>query len=184
MRLVPKSALVLTLGLGTVLAGCGGGGLIEQREGACPTATILADAENVTAFRPGPGRDLPDVHYQGAITHIDTGCDYGRSRGDRYAYAHVNLSFDVDLGSVAFPAPVDVPYFVAVIVPDTQTVLTKEVFMLTVPFDGTVRSVSLDDRIDSIAIPVVENTEGANYEIVIGFELNPEQVEHNRLGDR
>lgn len=175
----------LVAGFAAGLAGCSSvgnavGGLTEERFGACPTATILADAADVTSFRPGPGRDLPDVHYQGHLADLETECSYGRSRGTRYAWARLNFNVEVDLGSAAYPSSVTVPYFVVVVVPETQTVLTKEVFSVDVPFNEGARSITVADHIGRISIPVVENTDGANYEIIIGFELTPEQVEFNR----
>ncbi len=185
----PLSLLALTLavGLSGGLSACGAvsgatnaaGHLVESREGACPTISILADADTMTRFR-GEGRDLPDIHFQAQVSDAVTRCSYGRAWGQRYAYARVRVDFEIELGTAAYPAPVSIPYFVAVILPDSQTVLTKEVFTIDVPLSETRRVVVLEDYVDRIAIPVDDTTGGGAYEIVVGFELSPEQLAFNR----
>jgi len=178
MRLGFLSAAVLILGL----AGCGS--IMEEEVSTCPAASILGDAADVTVFRAGPGRDLPDVHYHAQLTNLATRCDFGRTRGTNYAYGRLNFDVEVALGSAAYPAPVDVRYFVAVIDSTSQRILTREVFSVHAPLSSEHRSITVADHIGRVAIPIEARVDGGNYELVIGFELTPEQVAFNRTRSR
>ncbi|MCH7721637.1 MAG: hypothetical protein IH988_11735 [Planctomycetes bacterium] len=63
-----------------VATGCGlfGG---DDYVPPCPRAVVLADAQSVTEFRPGPGRDLTDILNEGAITDLAGGCEYNDDGG-------------------------------------------------------------------------------------------------------
>jgi hypothetical protein len=181
----PGHLLVLISALALSACGAGravsnaGSGLFESRQGACPTVGILADTEQLTAFN-GQGRDLPDVRYRADINDARTTCDYGRSGGQRYAYSRVRLDFSAQLGSAARPDPVDIPYFVAVVERGTDAILIKETYTIHAPFDAARRAVTMEDSIDRIAIPVETVADGGLYEIIVGFELTPSQLEYNR----
>jgi len=181
----PSSILVLISAL--ALSGCGAGravsdvgsGLFEARQGACPTVAILADAEELTDFY-GQGRDVPDVHYRASVTDVSTSCDYGRSGGQRFVFSRVRLDFAAELGSAARPEPVDIPYFVAVVDSFTDEILVKEIYTIHAPFDGGRRTVTLEDSIDRIAIPVETIADGGLFEIIVGLELTVAQLDYNR----
>jgi len=178
MRLVSLSAVIVLAGLGACTSALES--MTVPNVGECPQATILAEAVDATVFNSATGRDLPDIQYQAHLSDLESTCDYGRTRGVRMAYTRLNFNVSIDLGSAAMSRPIDVPYFVAVIVPETQTVLTREIFTVRAAFDGNTRSVIIPDHIGSIAIPVSEGADGGAYEVVIGFQLTPEQVEFNR----
>ncbi len=177
--LVLISALALSAcGAGRAVSNAGGN-LFESRQGACPLIGILADAHRMTSFY-SQGRDLPDIRYSAEINDARADCDYGRAGGQRYVYSRVRLDVTARLGSAARPDPVEIPYFVAVVERMTQTILVKEVYTLRAPFDPSRRSVSLEDSIDRIAIPVETVADGGFYEIIVGFELTPDQLDYNR----
>jgi len=183
------SAFVLLSAL--ALAGCGAGravgdatgGLFESRQGACPAIGILDDANQVTRFN-GMGRDIPDVQYHAEITDVHTSCDYGRAGGQRYAYARVRMNFAAELGSAAHPDVAEIPYFVAVIVRDSNEILVKETYNVRANFDGAHRAVQMHDSIDRIAIPVETVADGGLYEIIVGLEITPDELDYNRRDER
>jgi len=185
----PAHLLVLISALALSACGAGravsnaGGSLFEARQGACPTVGILADAEEVTVFS-GQGRDLPDVRYHAEMTDVTTTCDYGRAGGQRFAYARVRMDFTAQLGSAARPEPVDIPYFVAVVTRGTDEILIKETYNIRAPFNGGRPAVQMEDSIDRIAIPVETVADGGFYEIIVGFELTPDQLDFNRRDQR
>ena len=73
-------------------------------------------------------------------------------------------------------------YWVAVTSRDTA-VLAKQYFDLPVQFDGQDRTSVSESQ--TIVIPRASaQTSGANFEILIGFEVTPEMAEFNRVGSR
>jgi len=64
-------------------------------------------------------------------------------------------------------------------------VLAKRYFNLPVTFPSGKDRVAVSDDIDGIVIPRGSPTiSGANFEILIGFDVTPQMVEFNRLGKR
>ena len=62
--------------------------------------------------------------------------------------------------------------------------IEKQVFPIRVDFNGRDR-VYKTETIDNIVIPrASETTSGTNFEIIVGFEVNEQQLEYNRLGKR
>jgi len=183
IRLAPVFALISTF----ALAGCGvgqavsdtGSSLFEARQGACPDTGILADANRIVKFY-GDGRDLPDVHFRADISDVRSQCDYGRTGGQRYVYTRVRIDFNAQLGTASRPEPVSIPYFVAVIDRATQEILIRETYSIVAPFEGTRTAISQTDSIDRITIPVDTVADGGFYEIIVGFEVTPDELDFNR----
>lgn len=153
--------------------------IFQSRVGDCPAVSILADAELLTKFA-GGGRDLTNVAYEAEMLGVDTRCTYGREFARRYGYSEVEVDMEVNLGSTAVPRTYAIPYFIAVINPSTQQVVAREVYSIEAEFTPNRHTVRLHDEIDQIRIPVIENADALAYEIVVGFELTPEEVDFNR----
>lgn len=60
-----------------VLAGCN-----TAKVNNCPVAVILADASQVTIFRPGAPQDLAGEAYRVALVDISTGCSINKKTGE------------------------------------------------------------------------------------------------------
>jgi hypothetical protein len=126
----------------------------------CPQVSIIGDGSTVTKFREGTGRDLTDVTAQAQIVDVAVACDYDR-RGvaDRSRVAE----FD---------------YFVAVADPQ-RNILAKEVFRVGFRFPQNEQRVGTVEEIEP-RIPLKARTDGVDYQIVVGFQLTPEEIEWNR----
>lgn len=141
---------------------------------ACPRVTILNEGANVTKFREGTGRDLTDVVAQAEIVDASVECDYDR-RG-------VDVAMQVAIAATRGPADrarmADFDYFVAIA--DAQrNILAKEVFRVRVAFPDTQNRVGTIEQIEP-RIPLRDRAEGVSYQIVVGFQLTPEELEWNR----
>ncbi len=153
--------------------------LFQSRDGFCPAASILGDAELMTKFS-GSGRDITNVAFEAEFLGIRTNCSFGREFRRRFAYSQVNIEVEAVLGSTAVPQTMTIPYFIAVVNPDTQQVILREVYELEADFTRNRRTVRLRDQVDRIKIPVVENEDALQYEFIVGFELTPDEVAFNR----
>ena len=65
----------------------------ERPPPPCPRVSILGDTAAITKFRPGPGRDLTDVLYEGVVTNVTGRCTYANGGKG----ANPTLSMDVAL---------------------------------------------------------------------------------------
>jgi len=75
-------------------------------------------------------------------------------------------------------------YFVAVTRKNID-VINKQTFPIQVTFPAGKDRVSVTERVDKIVIPrATEGTSGENFEIIVGFELTPEQRAFNADGKR
>jgi hypothetical protein len=168
MRLLKISVPLSIVAAAIALSAC------NRTPPACPRATILGDGATITQFRDGPGRDLTDVLAQAEIVDAAVDCDYDRSG--------VDVSMQIAIAATRGPADrarvADFDYFVAVA--DAQrNILAKEVFRVRFNFPDTQSRVGTVEQIEP-RIPLKDRAEGVNYQIVVGFQLTPEQLEWNR----
>ncbi|NWG47064.1 MAG: hypothetical protein HXY25_11040 [Alphaproteobacteria bacterium] len=159
--------LPLVLGL----AACGGASSAELAR--CPRAGVLSDASSVTAFADPAGAG--DVRFRGEITNVVLACDPGKREVD----SELTLTFRGELGPAAQARTETTAYFVAV-VDSAGTVLAKDIFPVQMTFPEGQRVIAFEDRIDRVRIPVAAGMSGAAYEIIVGFDLTPAEVDYNR----
>src|SRR5439155_18510869 len=72
-------ALAAPLGLALGVGACGGGGdSAEVGRAYCPPPLTVQDAQRLTHFKEGAGRDPRDIAYEAAITASGTTCELSR----------------------------------------------------------------------------------------------------------
>ena len=141
---------------------------------ACPDAVILADAKRVILYRDGPGRDLTDVEFEGEIARIAGTCQYGK----RELTVTVVADLVATRGPAAPAAEANLPFFVA-ITDEARNIVAKKVFDSAIPVPRGQRRAGVREEIEQV-IPLPEGEPIPYYEIVVGFQLTPEQLERNR----
>jgi hypothetical protein len=142
----------------------------------CPGVSILSDASEVTLFAQGRGQDLTDVAYRASIERVAGGCEYTRS-GDTVT-STVAARLVATRGPAAQASEETFVYFVAV-VDKGQNILARERFESTFTFQANQRQAAAIEEIEQI-IPIRADLRGIDYEILVGFELTPVQLEFNR----
>jgi hypothetical protein len=160
--------LALAAAAAVVLSAC------NRTPPPCPRATILSEGSSVTKFRDGTGRDLTDVTAQADIVDVAVECSYDRGGVD----VAMQLAIAATRGPADRARVADFDYFVAVA--DAQrNILAKEVFRVRFQFPQTQSRVG---QIEEIAprIPLKDRADGVTYQIVVGFQLSPEELEWNR----
>ena len=177
----PRKAVAVgrlwALGLTAAAAGCGGGETYDpQQATGCPRVAIVADAAEVVEFRPGPGRDLTDVVSRGFMGELAGACEYDGDEGT--VTVEVQLPIVGERGPAATGGEAAFTYFVAVTDP-ASTILAKELFDTSVAFaEGQTRAGTVEEL--EQVIPLANPAQGVNYQILIGFQLTPEQLDFNR----
>jgi len=172
----------------SLLAGCGGskevlqlGGSDERNPGPCPRAFALYEAARIVEFKDEKQR-FANVGFTGEVRNVRSLCRYF---GTRPIKGDLDITFDFGRG----PAAADIStaryeYFVAV-TRKNIAVIDKKIFPLDVTFPAGKDRVTVVETIDEIVIPrATEGTSGENFEIIVGFELTPEQREFNSEGRR
>ncbi len=155
------------------LASCSA--LQKKEPPPCPKVSVLADAAQATLFRPGPGRDLTDVEaevevvgYQGSCVHREKSID---------------LVLQVGLQLRRGPADTDrkteVSYFVAApgFFPKAGA---KAVMPVVVNYPDNVDLAQYMDEEVTISLPWTEGDTLSKYEVFVGLQLSPEQLDYNR----
>lgn len=180
-------SIALTIAAALVLTGCQG--LRDRLDGPqrnpgpCPNALSLYDAHRLVEFRVPDDTALSNVRFTGEVLNVTGACTY-TDRSVSPIDMEISIHFAFGRGPAADASEKTYNYFVAVTRTD-NAVITREVFPIQVRFPAGQNRVELTEHIGRITIPRAERTtSGANFEVIVGFELTPEQVEFNRSGLR
>jgi hypothetical protein len=148
----------------------------------CPRVSILADAARITKFRPGPGRDLVDVLFEGEIGNFLTSCRHDIDRKTRTGTLDVEVIVDIE--AARGPADRDraagYDYFVA-LTDVSGNVLQRGSFSATAAFEGNRTRFVFRDTPVHLKIPLKTGQAGPDFLIFLGFQLTPEEMQYNRL---
>jgi hypothetical protein len=160
-------SLALALGLGA----CSFGG----SDVACPGSRLVPDLRAVVRFKPGAGRTDNDLAYGARLLDASNSChwlkkDKSIEIASKLGIQVVRTTGDVKEGQVV--------YFAAIV--DRQnTILAKRDFTVNLKFSGNERRITITDDLHMV-LPLMPNTTGADYAVLFGFQLTPEELEYNR----
>jgi hypothetical protein len=184
---VKRSIAVRAGGLALVFAGLGAlGGCFnldvlndDPNVGPCPVAGVLYDANRVVDVQ-GLERH-ENVGFTGAVEGVRGFCRY---IGDNPITMEIEIDFAFGKGPKAEGDRHTYPYFVSVTRRD-RLVLAKEKYAMDVSFPRGKDIVRRTEKVDGIVIPRATATvNGTNFEVIVGFDLTPEQLAYNRSGKR
>jgi len=166
-----RLALAVALPL-PLLAGCGGDG--AGFPPPCPRPSILRDANDLFRYR-GAGRDITDSVLEGRITGISGTC---KRDGPDAVAATVSVGIELTRGPAANSRTADIAYFVAV--SEGDRVLDKQVYQLRAEFPENTDRVRLSGDSVDLRLPVTDKKTAAAYQITVGFQLSPAELQVNR----
>ena len=184
MRFFRQGKLVAGLAALSILTGCSGSidtGLSDLFTAdkpllPCPKVSVLPNADTITVFRDGPGRDLVDVQYEGVIAPFSGECLY--EDDDSLLIVELVLRIGAIKGPAATSQSHEFPFFVA-IADQNKRILNKKILMspIEVP-EGKRRGAVQEEIVQRIPLPAGRS--GRSYTIVLGFQLTQEQLAYNR----
>jgi hypothetical protein len=149
-----------------------------RNAGPCPFVKVLYDAGRYIEFEGGK-EAAGSVVYSGEIQGLSSACEYKDDEPIRVA---VEMLFGLGKGPKANSDRKTYRYWVAVTTRNSA-VISKEYFDLPVKFDGDRAMVT--EKLEGIVIPRASiETSGANFEVLIGFDVTPQMAEFNRDGKR
>ena len=172
-----KIPVVSFLSAAVALSACASSFSTASNPAPCPGVGVLVGADRVIEF--DGAQDAENVAYSGEIIAVDGTCRYwdGRPIEQRVT---VDLSFG--RGPKGRADEHEFAYFIAVTRTDLE-VIHKETFPVKVKFGDRRAVVDITEKINNIVIPRANETiSGANFEVLVGFEMSSEQLAFNRSG--
>lgn len=147
----------------------------EKPEAACPRGVIPADSASITRFRDGPGRDLTDVVSEGEIVNILVQCKYDK----KAVTVDLQIAVTGDRGPADRSRVAEFEYWIAIVDPQ-QNVVTKQPARVRFQFtDNRTRLGQILSELEPY-IPLADLNKGPEYQIMVGFQLTPEELAWNR----
>lgn len=151
-----------------------------RNAGPCPFVKVLYDAARYVEFKDGREASA-NVGYTGEIQGVSAGCEYKDADPIK---VKVELLFELGRGPAAEGDAKTYNYWVAV-TKRNDTVLAKQNFSMPVQFKPGQDRVYVTETLGEITIPRANmTTSGANFEVLIGFEVTPQMAAFNRDGKR
>lgn len=146
--------------------------------GPCPFVKVLYDAARYVELR--DNRAVPsNVGFTGEIEGVNSACSY---RDDEPITVDISMLFHLGRGPNAAGDSNHYRYWVAVTERNTA-VLAKEYFDLPIAFGGADRAEAVEEK--TLVIPRARaQVSGANFEILVGFDVTPDMAAFNRDGKR
>ncbi|HYE00719.1 MAG TPA: hypothetical protein VEH84_15160 [Alphaproteobacteria bacterium] len=145
----------------------------------CPQVQILRDASGLTLAN-GAAADPNAVVARAGFGAFTGSCVYDTDREEPSVEVEVDVTLVAERGPAGGNRPeITVPYFVAVLGAD-QTVIAKQDFTATLEFDAAGRAAVTEQLEQIIQLGPNNLAAGPGYQIMIGYQLTPEQLEFNR----
>lgn len=147
------------------------------QSGNCPSVQIMSDLKNLHEFMDysAPSENTRLSHIE--IMDVKTEC----AEQDEAVAMNIDITFNGQIGAQARQTKKDTanfsyPYFVAVT--DAQgKILAKEIFAASVSYSSGQDTIKQIETINQL----LPKTEGvADYTVLLGFQLNEEQLIYNR----
>jgi hypothetical protein len=151
-----------------------------RNEGPCPYVKALYDASRYVEFKDGREASA-SVGFTGEIQAISSGCQY---KDNEPITVVMDILFELGKGPQASGGSKTFHYWVAV-TDRNREVIARQTFDLPVNFPAGKDRVYMTDSLANIVIPRgSQTTSGANFEILVGFDVTPQMAEFNRVGKR
>ena len=143
----------------------------------CPQTGLMRHADTAV-FKDADGQETAFV----ALQDFRGSCDFVQ-KGDKAVDITLDLSFYAENRKADTPlTQKDFAYFIAILAPD-ETILTKEVFPLSIDFDKETGAGLAVENVQQ-HIPLAELEMSRGYKIIFGLQLTPEQLAENSSGPR
>lgn len=151
---------------------------LSAAEDICPDIGLVPELTRLTKFKDGPGRTLDDVRYDVIIRQLSE--PICREKDRRVSVAML-VNFDALRGRSDPGGRVQFTYFVAIMHRVTHEILTKQEFPVAFDFPQGRSSVVIEEELEQIQFRISKDEQPIYYAILIGLQLDEEQLAFNRL---
>ena len=154
-----------------------------KNAGPCPYVKVLYDASRYVELK--DSREASGaVGWTGEIQNLNSDCRYRDGKVVDPISVKMNINFALGRGPQAKGDSHAYRYWVAVTGP-RNLVLAKSYFDLPARFQPGQDRVQMSQMIDTISIPRASKAiTGANFEVLVGFDVTPAMADFNRDGKR
>ena len=157
-----------------VLTGCGSSSRDQQAAAYCPQPLTVQDAQRITRFKDGAGRDPRDVVFEAQLTGAGTQCKMSRGRLE----VEVLMRIAVSAGPSVAGGVTRVPFFVRVIDSAGNVVVGRDELADYKISAASPRGVSQEEM--SVALPFANLSDLGGYRIAVGLKPTHEELDYNR----
>jgi len=137
----------------------------------CPAVAIVSNTGNLFSFK-GEGRDNTDIAYSATISGVNTDCLQGEG-----VYETFSFNITVRRGPQMEGREIVLPYFV-VLMRDNNLITAKQVYEAKIRFEANQEIATVRETIVQ-AFEDVEVARRYDYELLIGFQLTPDELAFN-----
>ena len=139
----------------------------------CPRAVVGENAGRLTRFS-GASKDPANIVFEAEIADLTGGCVYNDDSID----VDLQIQLVAGRGPAATEDSAKFNYFVAVARTD-KTILSRDGFDTVIELPGNQTRNQTVEELEQ-TIPLAKGESGANFVIVVGIEMTPEELEFNR----
>jgi hypothetical protein len=151
-----------------------------RNAGPCPYVKVLYDAARYVELKDNQAATSA-VGFTGEIENIASACEYKNAQPIE---VQARLLLELGRGPAAGSDHKVYRYWVAV-TDRNRAILAKQYFEVPVTFAPGQDRVQRTEDITGITIPRADiKVSGANFEVLIGFDVTPEMATFNRQGER
>jgi hypothetical protein len=174
-----RCALLVVAALTPAIAGCGWlTGSNKEKEAAasayCPTPLSVQDANRLTRFKAGGGRDPRDVAFEAALVQTNAACSISRKTMDISVYMQIAVNAGPSVGG----GVTRVPFFVRVMDANGSVIVGRDEFADYKLSAASPRGMSREEL--GIKIPFNQVSDIGGYKIAVGLLPTPDELEFNR----
>jgi hypothetical protein len=169
-------AFIAPFALALSLGACGGGSEDDTASVYCPPPLRVQDAERLTHFKPGAGRDPRDVAFEAQLVAAGTKCELSRRQLD----VTLIMRISVTAGPSVDQGVTRVPYFVRVVSASGGVVQGQD---FTADFrlaSGSPRGTSQEEL--TLRLPYSQLSDLGGYRIAVGLKPSQDELSYNRRG--
>jgi len=167
-KLVPCALATL------LLAGCGSSSKDQQVASYCPQPLTVQDAQSLTRFKDGAGRDPRDVMFEASLVGAGTKCQMSRSRLE----VDVLLRIAVNAGPSVGTGVTRVPFFVRVLDGNGAVVQGSDQLADYKLSAASPRGVSQEEM--AVTLPFSSLSDLGGYRIAVGLKPSQQELDYNR----
>jgi hypothetical protein len=141
----------------------------------CPAANMLADAAAISEFGRGAARDESNVIYSARFEGAVFDCQVvgGQLTGN------LGMVGTLTLGRKGKAGPVSLPIFIALTRGGTD-VVSKRFDSIELEVERGQTAAQFEKSVPDFAFSMASGESTLDYEILVGFNLTPDQIEYNR----
>lgn len=170
-----KSRTITAIALTTaalLVSACSKNPFIVTRSN-CPAVAVMAHTGTLTAFD-GDNQTQEAVMYQANIGNVQRGCEQ-----DEILKGTTTFTLSVRKGPGFKGGEITIPYFVA-LVRDNHLVTAKQVYETKIRFAPNSDTAATVETIQQ-TFDNVDMARRYHYELLVGFQLTPDQVAFNMM---